>query len=362
MLQHTRSAPPRAAAGSTCCRTVTSSSSSKRSRGSVAARAAGGVPAAGPKPVLLNVIPQSQWADGVPPVMGAHLMASGVVAPISVSKGAGVDVPPHIFQYPDAECDIQVQLFVTPAAASNGLSKAVLDAAAAAIKARGAFTLVLSGGSLISSVEPLAAAKGVDWNKWHVFFVDERNVPHSSADSTYKAAQEALLSRVPIPAAQVHAIAEGLPVAAAATNYEGRILGLSPDILPRDASALPRFDMVLLGVGPDGHVASLFPNTAATAATSGIVLPVTRSPKPPAERITMTMAVINNAAHVLVVALGEGKAEIVQRVLECQSLPGALPAQLVRPKSGVKWVLDVMAAQHLDISNWDNSKSFPRSN
>lgn len=115
---------------------------------------------------------------------------------------------------------------------------------------------------------------------------------------------------MPIPAGNVHAIHEGLPVAGAATNYEGRLLGLPASALPRDADGMPVFDLILLGIGPDGHVASLFPNTAATAATRGWVLPVANSPKPPAERITMTMPVINAAKEVAIVALGESKAEV----------------------------------------------------
>ncbi len=147
----------------------------------------------------------------------------------------------------------------------------------------------------------------------------------------------------------------------AARSYEGRLISLPSTILPRNQANFPIFDLILLGIGPDGHVASLFPNTSQTATTTGWVLPVTNSPKPPPERITMTMPVINAGKEVWLVALGEGKAEIVQRALEVQALPGALPAQLVRPAaSPLKWVLDVASAQHLDITEWDNSKAFPR--
>jgi 6-phosphogluconolactonase len=290
-------------------------------------------------------------------------MASGVVAPVSTSKGAGVDVPPHLFQYPTAEGNAQVVVYITPQSAATGLAKSVAEAAAAAIKAKGTFTLVLSGGSLINSLGALADAKGIDWSKWYVFWVDERNVSHSSADSNYGAAQAALLGRVPVPPGNVYAIAEGLTVQQAAKSYEGRLAVLPPEVLPRDGAGWPVFDLVLLGVGPDGHVASLFPNAAATAYTGpDWVLPISDSPKPPPERITFSLPVINAAKEVQVVAVGEGKAEIVQRVLEVQALPGALPAQLVRPASGtLKWVLDVASAQNLDIGEWASSKAFPRS-
>ncbi|GIL80838.1 hypothetical protein Vretimale_9446 [Volvox reticuliferus] len=313
---------------------------------------------------FVNLIPNNgRWDIGIPPVMGAHLMASGTIAPISVSKGAGVDLTPHQFQYHTTETDTSVLLYVSPEKAQAGLTKLVVEAAEAAVKAKGAFTLVLSGGSLPGLLGPLASAKGIDWSKTHIFFVDERNVPHSSLDSTYKAVQEALLSKVPVPAAQVYAIAEGLTVQHAATQYEGRLISIPASALPRSTEGdFPVFDLILLGVGPDGHVASLFPNRPETAATKGWVLPVMNSPKPPPERITMTMPVINAAKEVAIVALGEGKREIVQRILETQALPGALPAQLVRPKGGkLKWLLDVASAELLDIASWGEAKPFPRS-
>jgi 6-phosphogluconolactonase len=335
-------------------------------------------------------------------------MASGTIAPFSTSKGPGLDVAIHEFQY-QGEANAQVVVYATAKNAAAGLAKSVTEAAAAAIKAKGSFTLVLSGalgaciagmgrqappaagsrlgtrglavytappspdhrhtvtclppgGSLINMLSSVAEAKGVDFSKWWVFWVDERNVPHDSPDSNYKGCQEALLGRVGIPAEQVFAIQEGLPVKQAAVNYEGRLLGLPPSVLPRTPDSLPVFDLILLGIGPDGHVASLFPNRPETAATSGWVLPVSNSPKPPPERITFTMPAINAAKEVVVVAVGDSKAEIVQRVLEVQALPGALPAQMVRPSAGkLKWVLDSFSAQELRLEDWEaGGKAFPR--
>jgi len=291
-------------------------------------------------------------------------MATGKAAPLSVSKGPGLDVTPHPFQYPGVEGDASIVLHFSKSGVAQGVVKAVVDAADAAIAAKGAFTLVLSGGSLLGMLSGLAELKKApQWDKWHIFFVDERNVPHSSSDSTYKGAVSAFLGKVPIPAANVRAIQENLPVEQAATQYAGQLLSVPEAALPRRDS-LPVFDLILLGMGPDGHVASLFPNRAATSApaSAGWVLPVTNSPKPPPERITMTLPVINAAKEVVLVASGEDKAEIVQRVLEVQSLPGALPAQLVRPSHGrLRWFLDVQSASQLDITNWDDAKAFPRS-
>jgi len=110
-------------------------------------------------------------------------------------------------------------------------------------------------------------------------------------------------------------------------------------------------------------VASLFPNREqTTGASEGIVLPVENSPKPPPERITFSLPVINSAKQVVIVAFGGGKAEIVQRALEVQALPGALPAQLVQPQTGsLTWYLDSDSAQSLHIQDWDDKKAFPRS-
>lgn len=293
-------------------------------------------------------------------------MASSFVAPVSTSKGAGLNVYPPEIAYYDREGDVQVILHATSSVANSTLARTVIEASEAAIKAKGSFTLVLSGGSLPSLLGPLAAytKSPVSWDKFHIFFVDERNVSHTSPDSTIGAVREALTSKVPIPPAQVHAIAEGLSVREAAVEYEGRIIALGHKVIPRDETGLlPAFDLILLGVGPDGHIASHFPHRGTLSA--GIkpwVIPVDNSLKPPSERITLSLPVINAAREVVFVALGEGKAEIVQRTLEVQSLPGALPAQLVRPSMGrVKWLLDVSSAQNLDIASWGEPKLFPRS-
>ncbi|KAL3157888.1 hypothetical protein ABBQ32_012299 [Trebouxia sp. C0010 RCD-2024] len=315
--------------------------------------------------VRINVIAKSRWANGIPPVMGAHLMASGEPAPISTSKGADLGGIPHAFHYADKEINADVVQFTNADVGAQGIARLVQQAAEDAIKQKGSFTLVLSGGSLLKGLTPLASIKGLDWSKWHIFYVDERNVAHSHPDSTHKGAQEAFLSKVDIPAENVHAIKEGLSVKDAATEYAGQILHLSENVIPKTSNSphLPVFDLILLGIGPDGHVASLFPNRDhTTGASEGIVLPVDNSPKPPPERISFSMPVINAAKQVVVVAFGGGKAEIVQRALEVQALPGALPAQLVKPASGsLTWYLDADSAQGLHIQHWEDKKAFPRS-
>ena len=294
--------------------------------------------------------------------MGGHFMSSGGLAPLSNSKGPGIDIHPLYFTYPAGESEVEVIIHESQFSAANGLADLVARASAASIAAKGSFTIALSGGSLIKSLEGLVGRADVDFSRWWVFFVDERVVSHSSPDSNYGAAHEALLRKVPIPASHVLSIKQGLSAEQAAQHYAGLLLDLPSDVLPRDAQGFPIIDLVLLGVGPDGHVASLFPNRKETAATQGLVLPITDSPKPPSDRITLTMPVLNAAARVAVVALGPGKAEVVQRALEVQSLPGALPVQLVRPDGGrLTWVLDQSAAERLQVANWDDPKKFPRS-
>lgn len=314
---------------------------------------------------LLNLfpsIPLCRWPTGIPPAMGGHYMSSGIMAPLSNSKGPGIDIAPLYFTYPSGESEVDVTVYENDFAAANGLAELIVKASTASIAKKGSFTVALSGGSLVKSLGALVGRTDIDFSRWFIIFVDERVVPLSSPDSNYRAAHDEFLRKVPIPSSHIITIKEDLPADLAAEHYAGQLLDLPADVLPRDANAMPVIDLVLLGVGPDGHVASLFPNRKETAATSGWVLPVTESPKPPAQRITLTMPVLNAAKQVAVVALGGGKSEVVQRALEVQSLPGALPVQLVKPDGGrLSWVLDKAAASDLQIAEWNDSKLFPRS-
>ena len=294
----------------------------------------------------------------------ACMIPVGEAAPISTSKGADLGGIPHTFHYADKDVNADVVQFANGDVGAQGIARLVQQAAEDAIKQKGSFTLVLSGGSLLKGLTPLASIKGMEWDKWHIFYVDERNVPHSSPDSTHKGAHEAFLSKVQIPTENIHTIKEGLSVKDAATEYAGQILHLPETVIPKSTGSvrLPVFDLILLGIGPDGHVASLFPNKEQTGVKEGIVLPVENSPKPPPERITFSLPVINAAKQIVIVAFGGGKAEVIQRALEVQALPGSLPAQLVQPETGnLTWYLDADSAQNLHIQDWDNKKAFPRS-
>jgi 6-phosphogluconolactonase len=254
-----------------------------------------------------------------------------------------------------------------------------LTAADAAVSARGAFSLALAGGSVLSALSGLAAAAkerggpGSSFDKWTVAFVDERCVPLASPDSNAGAARAAFLAALS-PAPTVLTLADALAATpdAAAVEYGGQLLRLPPSVLPRlttpAGATLPSFDAVLLGVGPDAHVASLFPNAPALAAPEAgpWVVAVQNSPKPPAARVTLTLPALTAAANVIVLATGASKAAAVQRALEVQALPGACPAQMVRPhpanaRGTVRWLLDADAAGLLAPERWEDAKAWPRS-
>ena len=200
-----------------------------------------------------------------------------------------------------------------------------------AISERGRCTLALSGGRTPEPVyRELTSASGIDWKRVEIFFSDERAVAPDHPDSNYRMVRAALLSRVPIPAGQVHRMeAERADRDAAARDYER--------LLPR------ALDILLLGIGPDGHTASLFPGSAALDERQRLVLPVLGA-KPPAERMTITPPVIEAARKVAVLASGEDKAAMVARALEGPLAPKAVPAQLARRGT---WLLDQAAAARL---------------
>ncbi|CAO2177265.1 unnamed protein product [Urochloa humidicola] len=219
---------------------------------------------------------------------------------------------------------------------------------------RGAFTVVLSGGSLVKALRKLAEPpylEAVDWSKWHVFWVDERVVPKDHADSNYKLASDEFLSMVPIPADQIYAINDALSSEGAAEDYEGRlrqlvkdgVIGMSP------VTGFPKFDLMLMGMGPDGHVASLFPGHPVVHENQKWVTFVKDSPKPPPERITFTLPVINSSAYIALVVTGAGKAGAVHKALsEERNTSDLLPVEMVLLQDGeLTWFTDKPAVSML---------------
>jgi 6-phosphogluconolactonase len=210
------------------------------------------------------------------------------------------------------------------------------------------FTVALSGGSTPKALYSLLGAPPyvgqVPWERVHLFWGDERHVPPDDAESNYRMVREALLSKITIPAENVHRVRAELPDASdAARDYADNLRGffdLQPD-------QWPRFDLVLLGLGPDGHTASLFPGTDALRNTSDLMAaPFVQ--KFDAHRITMTAPVLNNAAVVAFLIAGEEKAGVLRDVIEGSRQPDTLPAQLIAPTNGtLLWMLDEAAAGKL---------------
>jgi 6-phosphogluconolactonase len=216
--------------------------------------------------------------------------------------------------------------------------------ATAAVTAQGQFTVALSGGSTPRGLFNLLATKygkSLPWDKMFFFFGDERHVPPDSPDSNYRMARETLLSRVPIPAANVFRVpAENPDAARAAEDYERTI----QQFFRLTTGAFPRFDLILLGMGPDGHAASLFPETTALQERSRLVL-ANWVEKFKTCRITFTVPVINQAKVVTFLVGGADKAEALKEVLEGDQSPELYPSKLIAPINGrLIWLVDQAAA------------------
>jgi 6-phosphogluconolactonase len=230
--------------------------------------------------------------------------------------------------------------------------------ATAAIAARGRFAVALSGGEtprdMYAELARPPLLDRVDWSRVHVFWGDGRCVPPDHPDSNYRMARETLLDHVPLPAANIHRIQGEIEPEQAALEYEQELRGVfsgSPDrAASGDAGEPPRFDLILLGMGEDGHTASLFPGTPALRERRRWVV-AQRVEKLDAWRITLTLPVINAAADVLFLISGAKKAKALSRVLADAPPADAedLPARLVAPTAGrIIWLVDAAAAALLE--------------
>jgi 6-phosphogluconolactonase len=216
-----------------------------------------------------------------------------------------------------------------------------------AVQAKGLFTVALSGGSTPKSLYALLADDtslhvAVPWDKVHFFWGDERHVPPDHPESNYRMAYAAMLAKVSVPPANVHRIKSEYPEAShAADEYEQTLrefFGLA-------TGQFPRFDLLLLGMGPDGHTASLFPGTAALHEQTRLAV-ANWVDKFNAYRITLTLPVLNNAANIIFLVSGEEKAETLRAVLHGES--ERFPAQLISPTQGtLLWLVDRPAARLL---------------
>ncbi|GFY84037.1 NagB/RpiA/CoA transferase-like superfamily protein [Actinidia rufa] len=246
----------------------------------------------------------------------------------------------------------KAQVFDSEEDLAVSLAKYTADLSDKFVKERGAFTVVLSGGSLVKSLRKLVESPYIDsveWSKWHVFWVDERVVPKDHEDSNYKLAYDCFLSKVPIPPGNVFAINDALSAEGAADDYETCLKHLVKlnIIDSSQATGFPKFDLMLIGMGPDGHVASLFPGHPLVHAKKQWVAFIEDSPKPPPKRITFTFPVINSSANIALVVAGAGKADAVNVALGNGQSSNTLPVQMVSPEGELTWFLDKEAASKL---------------
>lgn len=200
---------------------------------------------------------------------------------------------------------------------NQAILKRILQAADEAIAKYGSFLIVLAGGSTPKNVYQLLAKEQADWANWHVFHNDDRCLPVDHAERNSKMAREAWLNHVAIPQTQIHDIPAELG------NVEGA------KVYAKTLAGVRSFDLVILGLGEDGHTASLFPDQAVD--NSADAVPVFNSPKPPADRVTISQNRLNNTHEVLFLVTGAGKQEAVDRWLNGV----AIPATLIAPACGV---------------------------
>ncbi len=201
------------------------------------------------------------------------------------------------------------------------------------IRGSGRFVAALSGGNTPQAAYALLATaeyqKKVDWSRIHLFFVDERFVPRDHPDSNFGLIHDKLLRNVPIPADHIHPIrTAGISLPSAAKDYEDRIrrfFGI------QDEGVFPAFDLIVLGIGRDGHTASLYPEADSLSETRHLVIPVVRI-NTEHDRISLTLPVLNHAANILFLVSGREKAEIVEKVVKKKVPP--LPASMVNPEHG----------------------------
>jgi len=226
----------------------------------------------------------------------------------------------------------EIVVLPDPAALAREASDRFVAIARSAIADHGRFTVALSGGSTPRLLYEQLAAQPIEWQQVHVFWGDERCVPPHHPDSNYGMAQRALLSHVDIPAQNVHRLKGELDPAQAAHQYEDELRAIF--------GALPRFDLILLGMGTDAHTASLFPGTPAVNEQRRWVV-AQYVQKSQNQRLTLTPPAINHAAHVIFLVAGRDKAPALQSVWHGPHDPDRFPAQIVRPMTGrVIWLVD----------------------
>ena len=233
--------------------------------------------------------------------------------------------------------------FSSRTSAAGFAADLITEIAGRAIAARGVFRLSISAGTTPKAMFKALVSRPVPWTRTHIFWVDERNVEPDAPESNYRMARTSFLNSVPLPLENIHRMkGELLSAGAAARQYE-QVIASCFDMSPVSDSrssgsdiAFPEFDCIHLGMGGDGHVASLFPGSPALEETRRWVIPVTapRHASPPVSRITLTLPVLNRAASLVILVAGQDRIDLIDRLPDNPELPAAH----LRRGAGVHWV------------------------
>jgi 6-phosphogluconolactonase len=241
-------------------------------------------------------------------------------------------------------CRGDIEIFETAEAAAAGGAELVIAAARDAIATRGRFSVALSGGSsplpLFRHLAEVAPRCGLDWSNVHVFWADERCVPPDHPESNFRLAEELFLSKLPTPGAVIHRVAGELLPDEAARRYEAELAALFPD------EEIPVFDLLLLGVGIDGHTASLFPGVDLESFSPRNAVAVYVH-KLQSSRITLTLPVLISARRIVFFVMGAAKAEIVGEILGGSGEAHYPAARVAASENYVSWLLDREAASRI---------------
>ncbi len=251
---------------------------------------------------------------------------------------------------PEQENETDMQTYATVDELMHAAAEEIIFQSAESIATHGYFALALAGGSTPRQLYTLLANKElsarINWSCVYLFWGDERCVPPDHSDSNYRMAYDSLIKRVPIPASNIYRMQGEQRPEQAAEHYQRMLQHFFTTPLADEPMAT--FDVVLLGMGTDGHTASLFPGTAAIQEQTRLVI-AHYIEQLQAWRITLTPVALNHARHIVFLVAGAEKAERLRQVVQGDEQPEVLPAQVVRPVHGkVRWMVDAAAASVLE--------------
>lgn len=250
--------------------------------------------------------------------------------------------------------DIQIIVKDDPGLMAHEAATLFTDAAMERVTVNDRFTAAISGGTTPGAMYSLLTQEPfisrVPWDKIHLFWVDERLVPWNHPHSNYGSAKNLFIDKIPIPESNVHPMPVEFPPESASNQYQENLMAF----FDLEKGNLPCLDLIMLGMGKDGHTASLFPGQQALDEKQRLVISV-QGGDPFVNRLTMTLPIINNAMTILVLVSGQGKANTIKSILEDKHT--SLPVQRIRPIKGtLKWLLDREAASKLS-KHWLYGKS-----